>query len=162
MATLIDRHRRQNEIVEKFLKHYDDELESITERIKDIEDAQPSALGGDQCRNGSGISDPTFKKAAALSDPDIDRKLKWLALIREVEVGLPEQYLVVIKIWREFRFMRGPHGWAAKAERKFAAEMAKIQVRDEEETFRCKKTLEGYWSEIIEIAARMAVKDGLI
>ncbi|MDT8902209.1 hypothetical protein [Anaeroselena agilis] len=164
MAHLVDRYFKQNRVAEKYMKHYEDQLELLTERIKDVEEAGPSSLRGDQCRNASAISDPTVRKTMAILDAeeDTEKVRRWLALIREVEAGLPEMYLIVIRIWRKHRWKRGSQGWMRQAETEFAAEMAKLHAKDEADTYRSKQTLEGYWDFIIQITVRAAVARGLL
>ena len=70
---------RQNRIAGGWLLYYDDRLEELTLQIQDVQEASASSLAGNQCRNGSGISDPTARKALALTTPEIIHYENWLA-----------------------------------------------------------------------------------
>lgn len=153
---------RQNRIAGGWLLYYDDRLEELTLQVQDIQEASAASMNSAQCRNGSGISDPTARKALALATPELIQQENWLALIREVEAKLPDQYRIFLFWRRKYRYYRGRKGWIPLVQRKFAADMAKIAGQDEEEVWRSERTLGVYWDKMVDYTVRLAIKRGLL
>lgn len=166
--------KRDLQTVEDFLLNYDDWVRSVekarelrAERRVDIilstprrdeKDPQP---GRNSARR---VGNPTLAKALRLlALGDTSETEAWLQLVRDVEDALPWKMQIFLRLRREYRDRRGPHGWTAAVQHRYAQEVAaKLGKRPEDTWIEDRKTFAEWWQRILRYAALKAAKRGLI
>lgn len=166
--------KRDLQTVEDFLLNRDDWVRFVEcakrERAADRADIIHSTP-----RRAEGDPMPGFSSARRVSNPTLTKVLKllslgdcreterWLALVAEVEEALPWKMQIFLRLRREYRDRRGPHGWTAAVQHRYAQEVAaKLGKRPEDTWIEDRKTFAEWWQRILRYAALKAAKRGLI
>lgn len=109
---------------------------------------------------GGGVSDPTAEAAIAAADPETEA---WIDLIHEVERRLPLKMQVFLRLRRKYRHNVGRRGWVAQIQHEFADEMSRITGKEVEVLWvDSRTTFYAWWERIVNYAARLAAKRGLL
>lgn len=179
MASLDREVRVENRKVSRYLLFYPDLKKQYFERREEIlggtktPDPSAPAPGRSDVRPAA---DPTAAVALALTSrpvefdcngkavwmtlPEMER---WLALCEEVEERIPWKMQVFLRLRRDYRTAQGRHGWAAAVQRRFAKELAqRLKKREQDVWVESLETFSRWWARIVEYAARLASKKGLL
>ena len=154
--------RAENRIVSDWLLHYPERLQ----RHLDQQERVPFYAGqamSDDIRAKGGTSDPTARIAEARLKYDSE----WFALIELVEQSLPQKQRVFLECRREATHQRGGKpgrpAWVAYVQCRYPLVMAELTGKDVERFYIGREmTLVSWWERIVEYAARMAAKRGLL
>lgn len=156
--------KQENRIVEGWLLFADERRRDYERLRADIEE------GGDHpgwvmVGDTVAATDPTGMRAAKLAE--LHRMEQWLALVDEVECSLPPKMQVFLRVRRECRYGRGGRNgrpaWIPYVQRRYAQEIAHMEGRDEEDVWINRpETFWWWWQRIVEYAARLAAKRGLL
>lgn len=151
--------KKENKKVEGWLLFYEDRLKEYEdERAEIIRTASPSLFDG---LKGTGTGDPTGVQGVKLAE--LQEREQWLRLVEEVERKLPQKLRVYLKVRRKYRHARGSHGWVVRVQREYAETMAKLTGLPEERYWiDSRRTFWVWWERIVEYAARLAAKEGLL
>lgn len=156
--------KAENRIVSDWLLYY-------PERLKEYEEAQddvvvyPGQALSDDIRAKS-IADPTAR-IAALREKASKWDARWFEVIADVERRIPEKQRIFLQIRREARNnhsnYRGRPGWVAYVQCKYSLVMAERTGRDVMDFYISdRETLFGWWNRLVEYAARLAIKKGVL
>ncbi|GAV24792.1 hypothetical protein ciss_07250 [Carboxydothermus islandicus] len=152
--------KKENRKVANWLLFYEErkaEYERLREAIIESSPCLTDAVPGGK----NAVSDPTARKAVELAR--LQETEKWLQLVEEVENRLPLKMKVFLRLRREYRYRTGRNGWIAPVQWRYAQELAKILGKNPEDTWIESRTTFYYWWErIVEYAARLAAKKGLL
>lgn len=90
----------------------------------------------------------------------------WLLFVQAYEDSLAESapnLLVVLRLRRQYRNHRGRRGWTSPVQARFPHELAALTGRAPEDHWKeGRNTFHGYWREIVDLAAREAIREGLL
>lgn len=151
--------KRENKKVEGWLLFYEDRLKEYEdERAEIIRTTSPSLFDG---LKGTGTGDPTGVQGVKLAE--LQEREQWLRLVEKVERKLPQKLRVYLRVRREYRHARGSQGWVVRVQRDYAETMAKLTgLPEERHWIDSRRTFWVWWERIVEYAARMAAKEGLL
>lgn len=179
MASLDREVSAENRKVSRYLLFYPDLKKQYFERREEIlggtqtPDPATPAPGRSTARP---TSDPTGAAALALTSRSVEfdcngkavwmtlaEMEKWLALCEEVEERIPWKMQIFLRLRRDYRTAQGRHGWAAAVQWRFAKELAQHLKRREQDVWvESLETFSRWWARIVEYAARLAAKKGLL
>jgi hypothetical protein len=110
------------------------------------------------------VSDPTGRKGIRLAAlDDLRTTERWLEWCREAEAALPWKMQIFLRLRREYRHRRGPHGWTAAVQHRYAQEIAeRLGKRVEDVWIEDRNTFTGWWNRILQFGAIRAAKLGLL
>lgn len=154
--------RSENKIVASWLLWYPDRKAEYEKKREAVLHSSPPGLQEVIHVDGGKLADSTGNKAARLADLD-PRTAKWLALVEEVERRLPWKMRIFLRLRWELRHYRGRRGWTVAMQHRYAEEVAKHLGKPEEECWvEDRTTFWRWWVRIVEYAARLAAKAGLL
>lgn len=116
-----------------------------------------SPAPGDGMPRGSNVGDTTGRKGQKLAEHQLTEQ--WLCLIREVEQRLPWKMQILLRLKREHRIgVKGrPVRW------RIALELSEeISQRIQRDYSIGPDTVDDWWQKVVEYAARLAGKKGLL
>ena len=152
--------KKENRKVANWLLFYEERKKEYQELREEILGASSRSLSGAGIAKNA-ISDPTGKKAVKLAQ--LQEMEQWIELVEEVERRLPPKMKVFLRLRREYRYSAKRNGWVAPVQWKYAQEVAKMLGKAQEDTWVESRTTFYYWWErIVEYAARLAAKKGLL
>lgn len=166
--------RRDLDTVGHFLLYPDRLKESLEAKRKDLAEqrddvieASPQRLLCDPVggrRSARRMNNPTLQKVLKLLKLGDTRQLEeWLALVQEVEENLPPKMQIFLRLRREYRDRRGPYGWVAPVQHRYAQEVAALLGKRPEDTWiESRQTFSEWWQRILQYTALKAAKRGLI
>ena len=151
--------KKENKRVEGWLLFYEDRLrEYENDRAEIVRTTSPSLFDG---LKGPGISNPTGRMGVKLME--LQEREQWLRLVEEVERKLPQKLRIYLRVRREYRHNAGNQGWVVRVQRDYAATMARLTgLPEERHWIDSRRTFWVWWERIVEYAARMAAKEGLL
>lgn len=158
----------ENKIVAWWLLHYEEKRKEYEQKVNGIIDGSIHSsiviVGAVQPE----VRDPTGGKAVKIID-ELKEIREWLELIEEVEEKLPFKLRTFLKLRREAEERnkekrdKGRPSWIPYVQRRFAEEMAKhYKKREEDVWINAATTFIEWWHKIVDYAARLAAKRGLI
>lgn len=152
--------KRENKLVAGWLLYVDDREAAYIRRRGDALTTPsnwPKLTGGSR---GNNVSDPTAARAGGAYHAETEQ---WIAIVREVEQRLPEKMQVFLRLRREYRSCIGRRGWVATMQREYAKVMTQLTGKDVEVFWVDGRNTFGlWWDRIVEYAARLAAKKGLL
>lgn len=156
--------KAENRIVSDWLLYYPERLKEYQDAQEDVALYPGQALSDDIRVNG--VSDPTAR-IAALREKAGKYDARWFEVIAEVERRIPEKQRIFLQIRREARHnysnYRGRPGWVAYVQCKYPLVMAEKTGRDVMDFYISdRETLFGWWNRLVEYAARLAIKKGVL
>lgn len=174
MSAMDDELREDFGIISDWLLNYEDYLADyecrraqLAEVRESIIDATPRPSPDDPAPGRNSVrpvSDPTGRagiRLAALGD--LRTTERWLEWCREVEAALPWKMQIFLRLRREYRHRRGPHGWTAAVQHRYAQEIAdRLGKRVEDVWIEDRTTFTAWWNRILQFAAVKAAKLGLL
>jgi hypothetical protein len=90
----------------------------------------------------------------------------WLTFIQDFEHSLTHtapHLLVILRLRRQYRNHRGRRGWTAPVQTRFPHELAALTGKPAEDHFKVSRnTFQNYWREVVDLAAREAIRKGLL
>lgn len=160
-----ERFKEENRIVSWWLLHYEEVRQELEERRNEIlhrgeHTGIVAALKQPHLRN------PTMNKALELAS--LDEKNEWLEVVEEVEASLSPEMKIFLRLRREAEKrggakQRGRPAWIAYVQHKYAEEIAKRKGKDIEDVWvNAPETFVRWWEDIVNFAARVAARRGLI
>lgn len=79
-----------------------------------------------------------------------------------LSAGTPH-LLVVLRLRRQYRDQRGRLGWVSPVQARFPDELAAVTGLPAEDHWKsCRNTFHLYWRELLDLAAREAIRQGLL
>lgn len=153
--------KAENRIVSDWLLYYHERLQEQKEHMYKL-GYYPKA-GGDSIRAQGTTSDPTANQVIKREKHDS----RWFDLIADVERMLPEKQRVFLEIRREATHQRGGKpgrpAWVAYVQCKYPLVMARRTGRPVDcYCIGADRLLYEWWNRIVEYAARIAAKRGLL
>ncbi|MHB1044134.1 MAG: hypothetical protein ACYC0Q_15035 [Eubacteriales bacterium] len=156
-----DQIRKDNKIVSAWLLHYHERRQDYSRRKEEIIHSYASHPAVSVIRSRKRHGDPTGKKGEKLVE--LHETERWLELVEKVEKQLPVKLQVFLVLRREYRHARGRRGWTSAVQWKFSQEVAKrIGEKPEDVWVESRNTFTRWWDRIVEYAARLAAKSGLL
>ena len=154
---------QDNRTVESWLLFAEDRLteyQARRQQILDSSPAPPDGMPGAPYRK----SDSTGSKGQALAALAEDEG--WLVFIKDFNNSLAEtapHLFVVLRLRQEYRHRRGPNGWTGPCMARFPRELATMTGESEAKHFKgSRSTFHCYWREVVDLAAREAIRRGLL
>ena len=160
--------------VEDFLLNYDDWVRYYEQAKANHAGARGSILHSTPRRNAGDpqpgrsstrrVSNPTLAKVLRLlALGDLSETEAWLQLVQDVEAALPWKMGIFLRLRREYRDRRGPHGWTAAVQHRYAQEVGARLGKPVEDTWiEDRNTFTDWWNRILRYAAIKAAKRGLL
>jgi len=156
----LDELKKENRKVANWLLFYGERKREYEQLREKILTSSPRILSGTGIAKNA-ISDPTGKKAVKLAQ--LQEMEQWIELVEEVERRLPPKMKVFLRLRREYRYSAKRNGWVAPVQWKYAQEVAKMLGKAQEDTWvESRTTFYYWWEKIVEYAARLAAKKGLL
>ena len=151
-----------NHKVEGWLLHWEDRLLEYQASRQDVLEASP--------RQAEVVTSQGFKPSDHTGDKGVKlatlaEQEPWLMFVKDFEtyLGSTPHLLVVLRLRRQYRDYRGRRGWVAPVQVRFPGEMEAITGEPAEVFFRVhRNTFHGYWREVVDLAAREAIRRGLL
>ena len=174
MSAMDDELREDFGIISDWLLNYEDYLADyeyrraqLAEARETIIDATPRLSPDDPASGRNSVrpvSDPTGRKGIRLAAlDDLRTTERWLEWCQEVEAALPWKMQIFLRLRREYRHRRGPHGWTAAVQHRYAQEIAeRLGKRVEDVWIEDRNTFTGWWNRILQFGAIRAAKLGLL
>ena len=155
--------RRENKIVSDWLLYYPQRLAEHKEQQEEVP-LYPNTEIKDEIRGKGQTSDPTGRIVIQRTRGYDSR---WFDVIAEVEKRIPEKQRVFLEIRREARGRRGTSrgrpAWIAYVQCKYPLVMAEKTGKDVECFYISgQNTCTLWWNRLVEYAARVATKRGLL
>lgn len=154
--SLGDEIKNDNKIVSGWLLYYHERRRHYESRREDIIHSTPRPEGPSGGQTFA-VSDATGRKGQKLAD--LQETEKWLALIEEVERRLPWKMQILLRLKQKHRIgARGrPVRWI------IALELSEEVSRKIKKDYSIgPDSVDEWWHKLIEYAARMAAKRGLL
>lgn len=153
--------REDNKIVSAWLLYYHERREEYLSLREEIICSSSPGLAEVMPGRKNMTGDPTGRKGQRLAD--LQETERWLALVEEVERRLPWKMKVFLKLRREYRHARGRQGWTSAVQWRFSQEVAAgLGKKPEDAWVESRNTFTRWWDRIVEYAARLAAKNGLL
>ena len=174
MSAMDDELREDFGIISDWLLNYEDYLADyeyrraqLAEARETVIDATPRPSPDDPASGRNSVrtvSDPTGRKGIMLATlDDLRATERWLEWCQEVEAALPWKMQIFLRLRREYRHRRGPHGWTAAVQHRYAQEIAeRLGKRVEDVWIEDRNTFTGWWNRILQFGAIRAAKLGLL
>jgi len=174
MSAMDDELREDFGIISDWLLNYEDYLADyeyrraqLAEAREAVIDATPRPSPDDPAPGRNSVrpvSDSTGRKGIRLATlDDLRTTERWLEWCQEVEVALPWKMQIFLRLRREYRHRRGPHGWTAAVQHRYAQEIAeRLGKRVEDVWIEDRNTFTGWWNRILQFGAIKAAKQGLL
>jgi len=174
MSAMDDELREDFGIISDWLLNYEDYLvdyeyrrAQLAEARETVIDATPRPSPDDPASGRNSVrtvSDPTGRKGIMLATlDDLRATERWLEWCQEVEAALPWKMQIFLRLRREYRHRRGPHGWTAAVQHRYAQEIAeRLGKRVEDVWIEDRNTFTGWWNRILQFGAIRAAKPGLL
>jgi len=174
MSAMDDELREDFGIISDWLLNYEDYLvdyeyrrAQLAEARETVIDATPRPSPDDPASGRNSVrtvSDPTGRKGIMLATlDDLRTTERWLEWCQEVEAALPWKMQIFLRLRREYRHRRGPHGWTAAVQHRYAQEIAeRLGKRVEDVWIEDRNTFTGWWNRILQFGAIRAAKLGLL
>ena len=174
MSAMDDELREDFGVISDWLLNYEDYLADyeyrraqLAEAREAIIDATPRSSPDDPApgRNSARpVSDPTGRKGIRLAAlDDLRTTERWLEWCQEVEAALPWKMQIFLRLRREYRHRRGPHGWTAAVQHRYAREIAERLGKARQDVWiESRETFARWWLRIVQYAAIKAAKKGLL
>ena len=167
MTNLVREAKDENRVVAGWLIHYHKRKEYYDQCREEVLYSTPQPPEVVTCPINQN-SDTTGKKALALATFD-ENTGKWLALVEDIEEILPWKMQIVLKLRRETMHRpyksrdRGRPAWIPYVQVRYAEEVAKRTGKAPEDVWiERPRTFIEWWNRIVEYAARLAAKKGLL
>lgn len=155
--------RDDKKVVAGWLLHYHERKRRYEQRRQEILNSSPPTIPDSPVR-GTTIGDNTGNRGAKLGD--MKSAFDWLALVEEVEAGLPPKMRLFLRLRREARYaktnLRGRPGWVTYVQENYAREMAKANKKRPSDYWVESRTLFAWWDRIVTFATIKASKRGLL
>ncbi len=155
--------KKENRLVAEWLLYYPDRLQAYESHIDSVSLYPVQAISEDIRAKGQ-TSDPTGRIATQLSTHTYDSR--WLDVIAEVERRIPDKQRVFLEVRREARNNhanhRGRPAWVVYVQCKYPLVMAEKTGKGAEDFYMHYQTCRYWWDRLIEYAARIAAKRGLL
>lgn len=154
--------RQDNRTTESWLLHAEDRLYDYQRKREAI--LESSASAPEVVTSGWVPSNQTEAKGIRLAD--LAEQEAWLGFITRFSAGLmlsqPHLHVVLV-LRREYRNRRGRSGWVTPCMARFPVELAKLTGQPAVLSYRASRnTFHAYWREIVDLAAREAIREGLL
>lgn len=161
MVDVAARKAADNQTVEGWLLYWEDRLLEYQAARQNVLESSPPKTN--MASGGFRRSDQTGDKAVKLAA--LAEREPWLMFVRDFEEGLVDtpHLLVVLRLRRQYRDYRGRRGWVAPVQVRFPGEMEAITGQPADGFFRVhRNTFHGYWRDVVDLAAREAIRRGLL
>jgi hypothetical protein len=174
MSAMDDELREDFGIISDWLLNYEDYLADyeyrraqLAEARETIIDATPRPSPDDPAPGRNSVrpvSDPPGRKGIRLAAlDDLRTTERWLEWCQEVEAALPWKMQIFLRLRREYRHRRGPHGWTAAVQHRYAREIAERLGKARQDVWiESRETFARWWLRIVQYAAIKAAKKGLL
>ncbi len=150
--------RRQNRIAEKWLLDIDYYHAEYEAKIAELEQSSAGGIPSIPSGNSYLPTDSTGRVAIEMSDVAAYYG-GWFNLVRDMEVQLPHYKRLLLLLRRDARSNKAKReGWSPHLQRQYDAELARVRGKYKQHN---RYYLSRVWREIVEQAARVALKRGL-
>lgn len=149
--------REDNKIVAGWLLYYNERCQWYERRREEILQSCGPCLSEVLPGRGNAVSDPTGRKVDRLAS--LEETEKWLAFVEEVERRLPWKMQILLRLKRVYRIgTRGrPVRWRIALE--LSEEISRKIGKDYSVG---PEMVDRWWQRILDYAARLAAKRGLL
>jgi len=156
----LDELKKENRKVANWLLFYEERKKEYEQLREEIIEASPTPSNIGSISKNS-VSDPVASKVMKLIK--YQEMEEWLTLIEEVEKNLPPKMKLFLKLRREYRHSAGSKGWVAPVQYRYVHELAAMLGKNPEDVWiENRVTFWKWWNRIVEYAARLAAKRGLL
>lgn len=155
--------REDNKIVAGWLLYYQERKKNYFNRRSEIIHStapRPQGNVSEAC-----VADKTACQGVKLAQ--LQETERWLALVEEVEQRLPCKMQILLRLRREYLYntKKGPGrpSWVPVVQRRYAQELAvQLKKAPEDVWINSPATFHEMWDRIVNYAARIAAKRGLL
>ena len=157
---VVTRHQ-ENTTVESWLLFYEDRLLDYAAAREEVLESTPAPA---TIRSGQRYG-KSATQAKAMNLCALAEKEPWLVFIQDFECSLSDapHLLVILRLRRQYRNHRGRRGWVGPVQVRFPNELAAITGRSPEDHFKAgRNTFHHMWREVVDLAAREAIRRGLL
>lgn len=169
--TLDQEVKKDNRKVTYWLLNYHQKKKEIEQEKENLILSGNYALEDRPVIKATTLTDITGKKAVQLADSTAKAE-EWLRLVEEVEMRLPWKLQLVLQLRREAIARRGyiktgrykgRPAWIPYVQHKFCEAVAKRTGKNKEDVWiESPSVFSEWWQRIVEYAARLAAKKGLL
>jgi hypothetical protein len=148
----------ENKEASGWLLNYNDRIIKYKEALSEFSELSATVYTG--MPHGSGVGFPTMNKAITLAE--IERQKQWLMSVEETAMCLSEKKRAFLDFRRQAYLMPrevGRPGWVVYVQCKYADWHGRRYGREYMPT---EKTVRDWWRQIVDIAARIAIRKRLI
>lgn len=156
--------KSENRVVQGWLLEYRQRRETYDRYREDVLYASPQPPDG--MPHGTAISNPTEQKGGRLAELT-EEAGAWLEIIEEVQNRLSWKMQIILRLRREAIHIRGKRSgrpaWVSYVQVHYCEEVAARERKQLEDVWVDReKTFYEWWDRIVEYAARLAAKRGLL
>lgn len=152
--------KKDNEIASEWLLYYPFRRRQYYDDLLDVENARPVS----EVNIKTGPGNQTMQKAVKMVE--LSHTELWLQAVEIVESVLSEKKLIFLEVRREAAYMvktvRGRPAWVIYVQRHYAERMAARYNTTPDKFWTNETTLKEWWKEMVEIVARIALKQGCL
>jgi len=153
---------KENQAVEGWLLFWED-------RLLAYEAAREEVMGGKSRTvmvGGQRGGKTSATEAKGLKLAELAQREPWLMFVKDFEAMLGSSapnLLVVLRLRRQYRNYRGRRGWVGPVQVRYPMEVAAVTGKPAEGYFLVSRnSFHGMWRDIVDLAAREAIRRGLV
>lgn len=153
--------KKDNEIASDWLLYYPYRRRQYYDDLLDVENSRPVS----EVNIKTGPGNQTMQKAVKMVE--LSHTERWLQTVELVESVLAEKKLIFLEVRREAayinnRTVKGRPAWVAYVQRHYAEKMAARYGTTSDKFWTNETTLKEWWQEMVNIVARVALKQGCL
>ena len=159
--SLSEEKARDNRIVSGWLLNYHERKKQYEQKREEILHSSTNSTYRETPGRTTAITDTTARKGQELAR--LKNTEQWLDLVEELERRLPRKMKIILRLRRECKLSSRKRGyWIFYVQRKYVEEIAAATRRKEEDVWIGEHAIQKWWERILEYAARLAGKRGLL